>query len=256
MYGAPYRPAQTPHKKYRASPNPLPEGAGHAEAAGEDKASHKRGCVWVGTSWYPPTTTTTTHGTPAKHRCRTAQPRQLVARAHVPTSEWSRGAPPVNKLVLDDRHRRPVLLPRHKPAHGECVETHGMCAPQHVHPRVCRREPGSNTRLTGGGGSMAHTGTLEYEGGRMPQPARTQGAEDWCSVDPKAPSYPKDTSSATRRFQARGGRAPAAKRLCVDAEGRAHGALDVQALDVLPVLLGQGHQEVDGLQDVVHHLLL
>mmetsp|Transcript_16511 Transcript_16511/g.41197 ORF Transcript_16511/g.41197 Transcript_16511/m.41197 type:complete len:273 (+) Transcript_16511:142-960(+) len=36
----------------------------------------------------------------------------------------------------------------------------------------------------------------------------------------------------------------------VDAEGLAHGGLDVQAAHVLPVLLEQGHQEVDGVADV------
>jgi hypothetical protein len=37
----------------------------------------------------------------------------------------------------------------------------------------------------------------------------------------------------------------ASTRLLEEAEGRAHGGLDVQALDVLPVLLQEGHEEVD-----------
>lgn len=38
--------------------------------------------------------------------------------------------------------------------------------------------------------------------------------------------------------------------ILVDAVRLAHGRLDVQALDVLPVLLQQGHQEVHGVHDV------
>ena len=36
----------------------------------------------------------------------------------------------------------------------------------------------------------------------------------------------------------------------------AHGGLDVQTLDVLPVLLQQRHEEVHGEADVLHQLLL
>ena len=36
----------------------------------------------------------------------------------------------------------------------------------------------------------------------------------------------------------------------------AHGGLDVEGLDVLPVLLQQGHQEVHGQVDVLSQLLL
>jgi hypothetical protein len=36
----------------------------------------------------------------------------------------------------------------------------------------------------------------------------------------------------------------------VEADGLAHGGLDVQRLDVLPVLLEQGHEEVDACEDV------
>ena len=36
----------------------------------------------------------------------------------------------------------------------------------------------------------------------------------------------------------------------------AHGGLDVQTLDVLPVLLQQRHEEVHGKADVLHQLLL
>ena len=39
-------------------------------------------------------------------------------------------------------------------------------------------------------------------------------------------------------------------RCLVDPEGLAHGGLDVQRADVLPVLLEQGDQEVDGVHDV------
>jgi hypothetical protein len=41
-----------------------------------------------------------------------------------------------------------------------------------------------------------------------------------------------------------------------DAVDRAHGALDVQGSDVLPVLLEERHQEVDGGLDVVVQLVL
>ena len=41
----------------------------------------------------------------------------------------------------------------------------------------------------------------------------------------------------------------------VDTLGLSEGRLDVQRLDVLPVLLQQGHQEVDRLQGVLTHLL-
>lgn len=42
----------------------------------------------------------------------------------------------------------------------------------------------------------------------------------------------------------------------VEALGFPHGALDVQSAHVLPVLLQQGHQEVDGQVDVVDELIL
>jgi hypothetical protein len=39
--------------------------------------------------------------------------------------------------------------------------------------------------------------------------------------------------------------------------GRSHGALDVETADVLPMLLEQGDQEVDGQMDVLHkHVLV
>ena len=38
--------------------------------------------------------------------------------------------------------------------------------------------------------------------------------------------------------------------------GFAHGGLDVEALDVLPVLLEQGHEEVHGQADVLHQLVI
>lgn len=42
----------------------------------------------------------------------------------------------------------------------------------------------------------------------------------------------------------------------VEALGFPHGALDVQSSHILPVLLQQGHQEVDGQVDVVDELIL
>lgn len=44
--------------------------------------------------------------------------------------------------------------------------------------------------------------------------------------------------------------------LSVQALGLPHGALDVQGTHVLPVLLQQGHQEVDGQVDVVDEFVL
>ncbi|KAL6030929.1 hypothetical protein STEG23_024417 [Scotinomys teguina] len=38
--------------------------------------------------------------------------------------------------------------------------------------------------------------------------------------------------------------------------GLAHGALDVQSLDILPVLLEQGNQEIDSQVDVVDQLII
>ena len=38
--------------------------------------------------------------------------------------------------------------------------------------------------------------------------------------------------------------------------GRSHGALDVQGADVLPVLLEQGDQEVNGQMDVLDEFIL
>jgi len=42
----------------------------------------------------------------------------------------------------------------------------------------------------------------------------------------------------------------------VQSLGLAHGGLDVQRLDVLPVLLEQGHEEVDGQVEVLDQLIL
>ena len=42
----------------------------------------------------------------------------------------------------------------------------------------------------------------------------------------------------------------------VEALGGSHGALDVEGAHVLPVLLQEGHQEVDGQMDVLDQLVL
>merc|ERR1711982_203705 len=44
--------------------------------------------------------------------------------------------------------------------------------------------------------------------------------------------------------------------ILVKSLGFAHGGLDVEALDVLPVLLEQGHKEVHGQADVLHQLII
>ena len=46
------------------------------------------------------------------------------------------------------------------------------------------------------------------------------------------------------------------EKLLVKPLNFAHGGLDVEGLDVLPVLLQQGHQEVHGQVDVLSQLLL
>ena len=52
------------------------------------------------------------------------------------------------------------------------------------------------------------------------------------------------------------GRAGAQQPSCGCDSGATHGALDVQSLDILPVLLQQGNQRVDGNLDVGVDLLL
>ena len=46
------------------------------------------------------------------------------------------------------------------------------------------------------------------------------------------------------------------KKSLVDAPGRGHGGLDGQAADVLPALLQEGDEVVDGQHDVANQLLL
>jgi hypothetical protein len=52
------------------------------------------------------------------------------------------------------------------------------------------------------------------------------------------------------------GRACGVDRPLVEALGGAHAALDVEGSDVLPVLLQERHEEVDGQHDVAEQLVL
>ena len=51
-------------------------------------------------------------------------------------------------------------------------------------------------------------------------------------------------------------RHPQTRNSLIDSSGLAHGGLDVESLDVLPVLLEEGDQEVDGHGEVVDELIV